>query len=68
MTFNDKQREYERIQLQKIEDDDYFCEYCGEEIVACLCEHEHEEPDFEPDDYCSDFDADMAADRYFGDY
>lgn len=44
--------------------DDDFCEDCGESFDYCECH----EPDFEPDDYVSDFEADMAADRYFGDY
>lgn len=40
------------------------CEDCGESLDYCECGIEE---DFEPDDFVSDMDADMAADRYFGD-
>lgn len=42
---------------------EYFCEDCGEDYEVCVCS-EYEDYDYEPDD----FEADMAADMYFGDY
>lgn len=38
------------------------CDSCGEYAENCECGI-----DVEPDDFVSDEDADMAADRYFGD-
>lgn len=43
-------------------DEEEYCEECGEHYEHCDCY-----ADEEPDDYVSDEEADMAADRYFGD-